>query len=390
MVLLCITFFATCKDNEGPVGSGIISVSDIKNDTLMVSNFSKLTFDGYSGKFDSTPIGSYNDQLFGNFEAIAYIKPSIRGVNTDTTIRGGDYSMYLDLAFDSTFTYGDTLATTNFNIYKITESWRGNENRMSDQINYDDSKIIASFSRTNEDRIRIKLDDEWMYEYADVLDDTTGAQDSTYYYGFYGLAIAPENGSTKISYPLSKSSRFYLISETQEDTVHANLQDWDYALIRDNVNETPDRLTLINSLESLYNFKVKDLVADFSKQNLLNAELILYEDVDQLNNSLPDGHVRTESSTIALRFGEEADLDFDLYFRDANTTGKYDKDLKAYKVDITSLINSYLYDNPPSDELYLYLRHAEGLLRSTILFDDSAPDDLKPKLILTTVDKEAN
>ncbi len=388
LVLLSATFFATCKDNEGPVGGGIISVSDIKNDTLAVSGFNKMSFDGYSGKLDAIPLGKYDDQLFGTFEAIGYIKPAIQGVNPDTLVRDGDYSMYLELSFDTTYVYGDTLAATDFNIYKITENWRGYENRLSDQVQYDDTKIIASFSRTKEDSMRIKLDDEWMYDYADILNDTSSVKDSTYYYGFYGLAIVPGNASTNISYSLAKTSRFYLISETQEDTVLVGLNDWDYALMRDNVNEIPDRLTLINTLESLYNFKLKNKVENFGNENLLKAELLIYEDVEQLNNTLPNSHIRSEVLNTALRFGYTEDLDFDLYFFDPHAWGTFDKDLGAYRFDITSLINAYLYDNPPSDEIYLNLSPADGLLRSTILYGENAPDELKPKLILTTIDKE--
>src|SRR5690554_1582598 len=200
LVLLNVTILSSCNNKTGPVGGGLIPVSEVSNDTLMASGFTPATLDGYGGKLTYFPIGHYNDQLFGDVESIAYLKPSVSGVNLDTTLTT-DYTMYLDLVFDSVSVYGNSLAQTDFAVYKVTEGWRGNEFLLSDKPNFDTTALIGTFTKERQDSIRIKLSDTWLNDYATVLNDTSATRDSTFFYDFFGLAIVPIGGSSKISFP---------------------------------------------------------------------------------------------------------------------------------------------------------------------------------------------
>lgn len=384
LVLLSVTILTSCNDKTGPVGGSIIPVSEVSYDTLMATGFNATSLDGYGGKLTFFPIGRYNDQLFGDVESIAYLKPAITGVALDTTL-STDYTMYLDLVFDSVSVYGDSLSQSDFAIYKVMEGWRGNEFQLSSKPSYDNTIPIATFTKERQDSIRIELSDAWLTEYATILNDTSATQDSTFLYDFFGLAIVPTGGSSKITFPTISQSRFWLINGAIGDTNSVRIQDWAYNLNRTNAAPVPGRLTLINSLEKLYNLNLKDELDSLKAQNLLKAELILYEDTEQLQNTLPLNHTRLYVNGVALKNGFSTSLEYDLFFKEPNSSGFYDSKNNAYRFDITSLVNTYIFGTPSSDDIYLDIRPSNGLLRSTILYDETAPDSLKqPKLILTT------
>lgn len=383
LMLLSVTLLTSCNDKTGPVGGGIIPVSEISYDTLMATGFTPTSIDGYGGKFNFFPIGRYNDQLFGDVESIAYLKPSITGVVLDSPLPNG-YIMYLDLAFDSVNVYGDSLSQSNFAVYKVTEGWRGNEFRLSNKPNYDTANPIGVFSRGKQDSVRIQLSHSWLNEYATVLNDTTATQDSTFFYDFFGLAIVPTGGSSKISFPTITQSRFWLINATLGDTAFVRIHDWAYNLNRTNVVPIPERLTLTNTLENFYNLSLKEELDTLKAQNILKAELIVYEDTEQLKNTLPANHTRLDITGVALKNGFTTSLEYDLFFKEPESRGLFDSRINGYRFDITPLVNTYIFGTLDSDDLYLDIRPSDGLLRSTILYDETAPDSLKPKLILTT------
>lgn len=373
----------SCNSSNGPVGVGVIPPATIHYDTLYVNGFSPLSIDGYTGKLTYFPIGKYNDPLFGDFEAVGYIKPSISPLFLDTVL-DNDYIMYLDLVMDSENYYGDTGADTDIALYDVTESWRGNAFRLSTKPAYDTTTPIATFSMQGRDSIRIELPGEWRDRYVDMYRDTTAARDSLYNYGFSGLAVVPVGGSSKISFPTTPRSRFVLLNPDRQDTAIVAISDWAYSLEHTNAPAIPDRLTLTNTLSSLYNIDLNDELDTLTKENLLKAELILYEDSEQMDNSLPANHERVNPVGVALKNGYTTDLDFDLFFKEPDASGVFDEKIKAYRFNITAYVNTYIFDSPKSNDVYLEMRPAGGLLSSTILFDSSAPDSLKPKLILLT------
>jgi len=382
LVLFSVTILSSCNNKTGPVGGGLIPVSEVSNDTLMATGFTPATLDGYSGKLTFFPMGSYDDQLFGDVESIAYLKPTVIGVKTDTT-PNTSYSMYLDLVFDSVSVYGDTLALSNFAIYKVTEGWRGNEFMLSNKPSFDTATPIGVFSKGRQDSVKIRLSNTWVNEYAAVLNDTSATRDSTFQYDFFGIAIAPIGGSSKISFPTIAESRFRLINESQSDTIYTRIHDWAYHINRTNVVQVPERLTLINTLENFYKLSLKEELDTLQAQNLLKAELIVYEDTEQLVNTLPANHTRLDVSGVALKNGFSTSLVYDLFFKEPESRGLYDSKNSAYRFDITPLVNTYIFGTLETDDLYIDIRPSDGLLRSTILYDETAPDSLKPKLILT-------
>ena len=384
VLLLTISgLFLACGTKSGPVGGGIIPEVEVTYDTLMVTGFQADSVLSYTGKLTITPVGKFTDPLFGDVEAVAYIKPTIYSFSLDTTL-DNSYKMYLDLMFDTTQVYGDSLSETEFSVYKVTELWRGNELLQNTKPTFDQSVEIGSFTRLKEDSIRIELSQDWFEEFSSFVNDTSATQDSSFIYDFYGLAIVPKGGSNKISFPVPSASAFRLINEEVGDTAIVGLNDWGYSLEYANKPYPASKLALYNSLDRFYTLSLEEEVDSLTVRNLLKAELILYQDTDLLESSLQPNNARIEIPYLELKYGFTNSLAYELQFTSTEIIGYLDESINAYRFDVTSHINTYIFDDPTDKTLYLHMNPANGLLRSTLLYDETAIESLKPKLILLT------
>ncbi len=384
VLLLTISgLFFACGTKSGPVGGGIIPEVEVAYDTLMVSGFHADSVSSYSGKLTRTPIGKYSDSAFGDVEAVAYIKPTIYSFNLDTTL-DNSYSMYLDIKFDTTQIYGDSLAQTEFSVYKVTELWRSNELLVDTKPAYDESVEIASFTRLREDSIRVSLSQTWVEEFASYVNDSTATQDSSFVYDFYGLAIVPKGTSSKISLPIPSSSEFKLINTEVGDTASVAILDWGYSVEYANKPYPANKLALYNSLDRFYSFSLEEEVDTLTIRNLLKAELIIYQDSGLLESSLPVNNTRFEIPYLELKSSINNGIAYELQFSSSEIVGFLDENINGYRFDVTSHVNSYIFDDPSDKTLYLHLNPANGVLRSTLLYDENAIKSLKPKLILLT------
>ncbi len=375
--------FLACGSKSGPVGGGIIPEVEVTYDTLLVSGFQPDSVPSYTGKLTLTPVGKFTDPLFGDVEAIAYIKPTIYSFAVDTTL-DNNYSMYLDLMFDTTQVYGDSLSETEFSVYKVTELWRSNELLQDSKPAYDASVEIGSFTRSKEDSIRVPLSQDWFEEFASFVNDTSDTQDSSFVYDFHGLVIVPKGGSSKISFPSPAASAFRLINEEVGDTAIVGLNDWGYSLEYANKPYPANRFALYNSLDRFYSFSLEEEVDSLTIRNLLKAELILYQDTDLLESSLQPNTDRVDIPYLEIKYGFTNSLAYELQFSSTEILGYLDENINAYRFDVTAHVNSYIFDDPSDKTLYLHMNPANGLLRSTLLYDESANYSLKPKLILLT------
>ncbi|MGF1669624.1 MAG: DUF4270 family protein, partial [Balneolaceae bacterium] len=128
-----------CKEDPGQVGSRFIDPdANVSTKTIDLDDAEVISDPTYSGNIRNMAIGSYNDPLFGMIETVGYLRPSISrqvidSINTETD------TMEIRFIF-SNQVYGDTTATANFSIYEISDIWRGNELKYSDQLNFDTSK----------------------------------------------------------------------------------------------------------------------------------------------------------------------------------------------------------------------------------------------------------
>lgn len=375
-----IVSLISCEE-ENSVGGEFIGGSKLKFDTLFVDNFTPQNDEIFSGNLQFTPVGIYNDPLFGNTKSNAFIKPQISALNFEDEV-DDSYQLKLELITNSGATSGNTMSSVNFDIFPVTEFWRGNEVVSNDAISIDSTKSFGSFTHFSQDTLIIDLSNDLLLELATYINNDSSIVDSLYDFDFDGMAIVPRSGSSKIIFPDMFESRFVIISP-EEDTTRFVTKSHAFNIERSNANNYQNRLYINSYFENFYSLSFESALPNYDQINLLKAEFIVYEDVDQLNNSLPNSHSRTDVSSLELKSADAANLRYDLQFTGTEFFGAADSLNDSFRFDLTEHINQFLFTEPDEKTLYFNLNPSGGIMRSTLLYDQTSVDSLRPKLILT-------
>jgi len=377
--VLIVGSVISCEDTN-TVGGGVVEPSDVRIDTIEVTNFEEISGIIYSGDVQSISAGYYDDPLFGNHETIAYIKPTLMAA-PDTPLNDST-TMALSLTFNKANAYGDTSSTANFSLYRVTELWRARSALSSDQIAFDESQLVGSFSYSGEDSLNVDISEAFFLDYASYVNNDSTNRDSLYNFEFFGLSIVPDQVSAQIIYPNVAQSNFILSKIEEEDSTEVALNEFAFTLSRNNPPVFNNRFLLNNYLGNFYRINFENEVADLNNVNILSAELYLYEDSLQLKSSLPANHIRSNPNSLELRFEENQELLFDLQFFQPEFRATKDSSSKVFKFNITNFINEYVFGDPDNDDLILNINPSGGIIRSTILFDTTSTAALKPKIVL--------
>lgn len=387
-----ILIFNGCE-NPGSVGDSYIEEPTVAIDTLLLDNISVENFQGYSGNLEFFSIGKYADQAFGEIKATGMLKPIRFPTTPDTvSVDGNNFSMALELQLDSTNTYGDTLSVSGFTIYEITSLWRGNSQRINTGVTYNEATEIGSFTIGQESSILINLADSWKDKYASYANSTEANIDSLYRREFLGLAIVPNENTNKISFPAPLQSRFLMISDNKEDTVGVGIESWAYDLQRTSNPLAASLTSLHSTVENLMKiqFPLSQIRNEYRSSNLLKAELIFYEAKAELEASLPADHSRVEVNSIRLDQPASTQEVYRYQISQPRYTGSRDSDNPYFRANITSYFNNVFFGGLEEDELYMGPLSSSGIIRSTLIYNQSASPELRPKLIITTIVNEEN
>lgn len=368
----------SCEDTN-TVGGGVVEPVDIIVDTLYVNDFEQQQLDIFSGGLTNLPMGKYTDPLFGDFEITGYIKPALLPNPTDSLDDSTELKLLLTTNLNRA--YGDTTEAINFSIYKVTQRWRENEALATDNIAYDNGNLLGSFTYLDQDSIIIDISESYLLEYAEYVNNEDDDRDSLYNFEFFGLAIVPDAPSSQILFPSVADSKFLTIKET--DTVSVPFRDHAFTVDRANEPVFNDKLYLNNFLESFYRISFDEQASGIDPKNILKADLYLYEDSSQMENSLPANHTRPAVEILDLRYANSQDLRYDLQLVQPDFVAFRDTLDNSFKFDITQHINSYLFGEPSEKEFYLTLGVNGGILNASTFYDSSATISLRPKIILT-------
>lgn len=388
-LLALIIFLNGCED-PGSVGSGFINEPSIMADTLTLDNTATENFVGYTGNFGLFSIGRYSDQLFGDVQTVGLLKP-IRSVNIPDSldIVGDNFSMKLQIQLDSLNTYGDTLSTSEFSIYEVTETWRGNEIRSNSEVAYNSASPVGTFTIGQEKSITVALSETWKDQYYTHFSSTEDNADSTYRYEFHGLAIVPESNTNKISFMSSSISQFLILSPDESDTVRVGLNNWAYYVERTGAVENPETTSLFTTLEEVMriDLPVETLKEEYSSKNILSARLVIQENTEGLNNSLATNHSRPNLNLLNLHLGTDFDEAFEYQLTQPEFTATRDTvSTETYSSNITLLLNNLFYGGAETDEIYVGIGSFSGVLRSTQIYNGNAQANLRPKLIISYIE----
>ena len=370
----------SCEEPNS-VGGQFIEGSKLRLDTLFVEDFTPLSESIFSGNLQYLPIGKYNDPLFGNTKATAFLKPQISTLTFEDDV-DANFKLKLELRINTDITIGNTIKPVNFDIFPVSEFWRGNEVLSNDAIGIDSSRSYGTFSQFGEDSIIVDLSDELLLDLATYINNDSTNADSLYNYDFNGLAIVPRDSDSKIIFPNIFESRFFIITP-DEDTTRFVSKSNAFNLERSNANTYPNRLYINSFFENFYSVSFEDYLSDYEYDNLLKAEFLVYEDVAQLQNFLPNLHTRPDVSFLELKFANPSDLRYELQFTGSDFFGERDTLNNGFKFNMTDHINQYLFTEPNDKTLYFNINPSGGIMRSTLLYDHTSNDSLKPKLILT-------
>lgn len=384
-----IILFTGCED-PGSVGSEFVDRPTLTFDTLNIAQTELQSYQGYSGRLGFIPIGQYSDPIFGDIEVRGFYKPTRTPPLPDSVNLDESFELKMRLRVDSLESYGDTLSQSSFSIYEITSDWRSNALRIDDEIQYGTS--VGSFTIGQEKEIIVDLDQAWVDEYKCYYyncDDISDI-DSTYIRDFKGLAIVSDQQNSKISFTRSDGSGFIMINGVESDTtdtVNVALRDWGFTLDRAGATTAPNTFPLHTTLEAMNSITMPDslLKADNKNKNIIRADLVFYEAEDILNANLPANHVRLGVNSLNLDVIEFIEPEYEYQFGEVDFFGQADENEPFFKINVTNYVNNVIFGDETRKELMLGVGSASGALRSTLIYGITAPEDLRPKLIITSL-----
>lgn len=370
----------SCEEPNS-VGGQFVGGSNLRFDTLLVSDFTQLNESVYSGNLRYAPIGKFNDPLFGETKSISFIKPQISTLNFQDSV-DENYQLRLELRINTNLSTGNINNQVNFDIFPVSEFWRGNSVFSDSEIAIDSSRSYGSFSQFDEDSIVVDLSEELLLELATYINNESDNADSLYSYDFNGFAIVPRDGDARIIFPDMFESSFFIVSP-DEDTTSFSAKSHAFTSERTNPNTYPNRLYLNGFYENFYRMSFEDALPEYDQLNLLKAEFLVYEDITQVQALSPNFRTRTEVNFLELKSATDTDFIYELQFTPVEFFGSRDTLNNGFRFNMTEHINQYFFTEPSEKSLYFTINPGGGIMRSTLLYDHTSNDSLKPKLILT-------
>jgi len=384
-VLSCLALFG-CED-PGVVGSGFVQTgTEIKVDTLDISNMETQQFSHFSGRLSFISAGRFDDPIFGDLEAIGLLKPGLTSSGGDTMQTGANVK--LRLFVNQAEAYGRQEAQAEFDLVELDQVWRGKEWRINDPVQLDAAGPVGSFTLDEQDSVDVTLSSQWAEKYRNFFESEAADRDSLYRVQFPGLAVVPRNSARIIPF-YADSSRF-IIENPDEDTLEVSPGDWAYSLNRINQQAPPSGTFMTHStLENVFNFDMQLDREALGSVNISRVELAFFEDADFLANSLPAGAVRPGIGNARLHLAEPGNVPVAIDPGTPVVTGQYNPDDNSIRFNLTTFVNGVLLDEiSPSLKFYVTIQTNNGIIRSSALYNNQGPAARKPKLIVTSIQNE--
>ena len=394
MVLTLFFSISSC-DNEGVVGGELTRGEDrVETTTFVVDDIEVVSDNGFSGLLSYSGMGIVNDPVYGTITSSSLLKPSITQTEIDNFT--DNFSLKLMLHFNPD-RYGDSTTTSQYNIYEINERWRGQEIQYNDPVSIDESTLIGSFQISDEDSIKVPVSNTFQERYRQFFNDTTALRDSIYRFEFPGIAIVPADQNSKIDFlrhqgavsDTSSASVTRFLVENQADSLIATMPVLDHgnSMNRTNTPDNPDGLILHNTMENILNVNVNLSADDFDGREVVNAQLIF--NVNSAPKDIaPMGFGRIDSEFIRGHVFETEPLSLhsEIFARQASVGATLDEDDDVFRITLTQYIIDSTYGEDGSfPPLYITNQGNNGLYVSTMFFGPDAAENLKPRLIVTTI-----
>lgn len=375
-------------ESPGSVGGSFTDPgTEVRDTVFSVTDVQTDSFTTYSGNLAYLSAGQFNDPLFGNISARSFVKPSLPGiVNSDTLTSG--VRMNLRLILQDSAIYGDSLSTAQFDLIEIDEIWRSRALELYDDIGLSQNTVGSFSVDASTDSLDIPLDSEWVSRYRAYYNTISANRDSLYLYDFHGLALVPQNESKII--PFDPSESRFVILETDNDTSTVQLSQSAFSLNRSDASAAPmGSSKAISTFEKVLKFNMDLSKEDLGTVNISKVELVFYQNDEALENSIsqaPGSSIRPAVNNARLYFSRPRDLPSSLVTGSPVAGANYNADDGSYRFDITGFTNGVLLDGVSNESsFYITIQSNNGILGSSLLYNDQAPEGKKPKIIVTYI-----
>ena len=385
-------------ESGGSVGNDVIPTDDgLESQTIGFNEINVFNENTFSGRLTNISLGYVNDPLYGIIESVALIKPVI--IRGDLQSISSEDSLQLQLEFKEEIV-GNRNSISEFKIYEVGRAWRGNQLRYNQPIDDARAVLVGEFQMQNEQAITVNLSQEWAGDFAQFYNSESAQRDSLYRNKFQGLAIVPSPNNQSLRFlrtgsdpdnPELAVTRFIVKSPVDEDEeeddglTELGLRDWGASFLRTDIPGQNSEFTLHNTetiLELVPNFSADQ----FSSRNISNATLVLTKNrnVEQLQ---PDFE-RLSPDLVQLHVFDEIpnDIMAEIFIRDPEFFRVNEDDKEdVFLVDITQYVMDRVYGEDSDDKLYLTTQISNGLLYSTQFYDLDAPEELRPRIVITFI-----
>lgn len=191
--------FQSCYDESNKYGNGLVSSAfrNISMDTSTVT-VTALLMDSLetSGK-EIAMLGAYTHPIWGKITSSSYVSYQRPGYSTDISAQVVLDSLVLSFSYGGYY-IGDTLRTQQFNVYKLTEKLRLNDNNyLYNSSSFEhETEPLASHSfmpRPNSgEKVTVRLPDEMGEDILTRFHKRDDQVSSDYFEDYFkGLVVAP-------------------------------------------------------------------------------------------------------------------------------------------------------------------------------------------------------
>lgn len=390
-------FLNSCEDGGVVGGKFVQDDANLKSVVLPVPSLSELNSGTYTGRLGNVAIGRYTDPVFGTFESIAIMKPSLDMERIPLVETLDELELRIVFASQQ---WGDTTKTASFEVFEIDEIWRGNELKLGDQVQFDTGKKLGEFSVSSTDTVVVELDKEWLLRYRDYLESEDVARDSLYRAEFFGLAIVPTaDTDSRMLFPRMQvtgsaqgtdfNQTRFVIQNLDVGRRFQTTLDWASVFTRvDEGPVVPNSFKTHSNLEKVIEFELNLTEQDLISKNLANVELILFENTNAPELVLPTNHIRPDVNNARIHIISSGDTGESIFSTSADFIANKDTTDNSFRFNITNYANSILFGSPKQGKFFLSIQSVNGLIQSTLIHTGDSIESKRPKIVVTAIEQE--
>lgn len=407
LLLYCLVISALVSCNGAdPVAPDFAGKPpSVRRDTIRLTDLKKEQLPMYTGSVNigNTVVGArfgaagdYTDPLFGRTQAVHLLKPRLISKDVLDTI-DINTTAFIDLRKLSIT--GDTTSAIEFDLVEITGEWRGSAWTKDSTITNRLGMVLNTFSWTKEDSLLVQLPAFWLQKYAAL---SYKDEDDISLFTMFGFALRPRNSGKiiNLNLPLMTLRLFHptKVEGTDRDTVlqrFVPLSTWATSYTSETFVPESGRVEIDNTFGNMLSFDIAATADSLNVTNVVNAELIFYEDTTAIKSTRPIGHIFSESAGMDVYLLSERDLLYDLTPVVPQREATRVTGTGIFRISLTTYIATQLRRNEEDDARFFLSYHTnsgsgtnvkgnDGTLRRTLLFDQSHPV-FYPVLVLTSV-----